>query len=212
MPTDRSGLRGTGPLDVMGYHTESDIPNYWTYARDYVLQDHMFEPNASWSLPAHLFQVSEWSADCTQHDNPSSRAGTTTSSSKHEVRPRPAVPARRRLKRPAGSPGTPIYAWTDLTYLLHKQHVSWGYYVVSGTEPDCEDDAARDRARRCKQDVEDARDLEPAAVLRHRPRPTTSSATSRASASSTKRRRPARCPRCRGSSPRARSASTRRQR
>src|SRR5437879_6157783 len=26
--------------DVMGYHTGSDIPNYWTYARDFVLQDH----------------------------------------------------------------------------------------------------------------------------------------------------------------------------
>ena len=37
---------------------------------------------------------------------------------------------------------SPIYAWTDLTYLLHKQHVSWGYYVVSGAEPDCEDDGA----------------------------------------------------------------------
>jgi phospholipase C len=36
----------------------------------------------------------------------------------------------------------PIYAWTDLTYLLHKQHVSWGYYVVDGREPDCQDDAA----------------------------------------------------------------------
>ncbi len=58
--------------DVMGYHTKSDIPNYWTYAKDFVLQDHMFEPSASWSLPAHLFTVSEWSATCTQHDNPSS--------------------------------------------------------------------------------------------------------------------------------------------
>jgi phospholipase C len=35
---------------------------------------------------------------------------------------------------------TPIYAWTDLTYLLHKNGVSWGYYVVNGTEPDCEND------------------------------------------------------------------------
>lgn len=37
---------------------------------------------------------------------------------------------------------TPIYAWTDLTYLLYRSHVSWGYYVVSGTEPDCRNDAA----------------------------------------------------------------------
>ena len=58
--------------DVMGYHTQSDIPNYWAYARNFVLQDHMFEPNASWSLPSHLFLVSEWSAHCTQHDNPAS--------------------------------------------------------------------------------------------------------------------------------------------
>ena len=32
------------------------------------------------------------------------------------------------------------YAWTDLTYLLHKRRVSWRYYVFTGTEPDCEDD------------------------------------------------------------------------
>src|SRR6202035_2801540 len=58
--------------DVMGYHTQADIPNYWSYAKNFVLQDHMFEPNASWSLPAHLFLVSEWSAHCTVRDNPSS--------------------------------------------------------------------------------------------------------------------------------------------
>jgi phospholipase C len=49
---------GTAP-DVVGYHDAREIPNYWTYARQFVLQDHMFEPNASWSLPAHLFLVSE---------------------------------------------------------------------------------------------------------------------------------------------------------
>jgi phospholipase C len=42
-----------------------------------------------------------------------------------------------------GSTGSdPIYAWTDITYLLHKHGVSWGYYVVNGSEPDCENDAA----------------------------------------------------------------------
>jgi phospholipase C len=107
----------------MGYHTESDIPNYWTYARDFVLQDHMFEPNASWSLPAHLFEVSEWSAYCTQYFNPGS--------------------CKNALQNPNRPPSaTPMYAWTDLTWLLHKYGVSWGYYVVSGTEPDCENPAA----------------------------------------------------------------------
>jgi phospholipase C len=48
----------------MGYHDAREIPNYWTYAHDFVLQDHMFEPVDSWSLPAHLYLVSGWSARC----------------------------------------------------------------------------------------------------------------------------------------------------
>ena len=38
--------------DVMGYHTAAEIPNYWTYAKDFVLQDHMFEPVKSWRSPS----------------------------------------------------------------------------------------------------------------------------------------------------------------
>jgi phospholipase C len=120
--------------DVMGYHDGGDIPNYWAYAQHFVLQDHMFEPNASWSLPEHLFQVSEWSAHCTTHDQPAS--------------------CTNALQNPGNPPGgkknsdgtAPIYAWTDLTYLLHRAGVSWGYYVVAGTEPDCANDEAVDCA------------------------------------------------------------------
>jgi len=141
-PTDPACTNSTQP-DVMGYHTQTDIPNYWTYAKDFVLQDHMFEPNASWSLPSHLFLVSEWSAFCTQHDNPSRCVNAL------QTRPaeRPVgVPAFYGGETGAVNTGTkagqPIYAWTDLTYLLYKSHVSWGYYVVTGTEPDCENPAA----------------------------------------------------------------------
>jgi phospholipase C len=122
--------RGVG---VMGYHTQSDIPNYWKYAHDFVLQDHMFEPNASWSLPEHLFQVSEWSAKCTTHHVPRSCVNADMPA------PSPPNPGATTAQSAAK---TPIYAWTDLTYLLHKRQVSWGYYVVSGTEPDCANDAA----------------------------------------------------------------------
>ncbi len=116
--------------DVMGYHDGGDIPNYWRYARDFVLQDRMFEPNASWSLPEHLFQVSEWSANCTKHDDPASCTNALDL---------PGLPPDFSIRRRKSS-GPPIYAWTDLTYLLHKKGVSWAYYVVAGTEPDCEDD------------------------------------------------------------------------
>ncbi|HXX37594.1 MAG TPA: alkaline phosphatase family protein [bacterium] len=120
--------------DVMGYHDGTDIPNYWAYARQFVLQDHMFEPNASWSLPAHLFMVSEWSARCPNHA-PSSCVNALQA---------PGLPPDFRAGRPASQIRPPIYAWTDLTYLLHNNGVSWGYYIVAGTEPDCEDDAKVD--------------------------------------------------------------------
>ena len=119
------------PVDVMGYHDGRDIPNYWAYARNYVLQDRMFEPNYGWSLPAHLFQVSAWSARCSR---PTTRRAVATTS-----RIRRRVPRRRRSNSRDG----PLYAWTDMTYLLRNAGVSWRYYYVApGTVPDCEDDGA----------------------------------------------------------------------
>ncbi len=109
--------------DVMGYHTAREIPNYWTLARDFVLQDHLFEPNIGWSLPAHLFAVSGWSASCSQPLDPS----TCTTD----------------LRQPdADLSTTPDYGWTNVTYLLYQHQVSWAYYVTPGTQPDCDDGAA----------------------------------------------------------------------
>jgi phospholipase C len=119
-------------VDVMGYHDAREIPNYWTYAHDFVLQDHMFEPNASWSLPEHLFMVSEWSAKCSIKGDPMSCVNALQSpGNPPDFNPKPG--------QLLGPP--PDYAWTDLTYLMHEHHVSWGYYVFPGTQPDCEDDA-----------------------------------------------------------------------
>src|SRR5438477_10833662 len=121
-------------VDVMGYHDSREIPNYWAYARSFVLQDHMFEPNASWSLPAHLFLVSEWSASCTTEE-PSSCTNALQS---------PGLPPdyRARAKRARGLRlyPPPEYAWTDLTYLLHRAGVSWGYFIAEGEQPDCAND------------------------------------------------------------------------
>ena len=43
-----------GTPDVLGFHTFKEIPNYWKYAKRFVLQDRMFAPVDSWTLPAHL--------------------------------------------------------------------------------------------------------------------------------------------------------------
>ena len=100
--------------DVMGYHDWHEIPNYWDYAENFVLQDHMFQSDLSWSRPAHLFLVSGWSARCTRPADPMSCHSDAT-------------------EQYRGS----NYAWTDLTWLLHRYHVSWRYYVARGYEPDC---------------------------------------------------------------------------
>ncbi len=117
----------TKSVDVMGYHDAREIPNYWTYAQDFVLQDHMFESDASWSLPAHLYMVSAWSAKCSSDDP-------------HSCKNNIKGPYTTQQAAKAGQPGGALYAWTDLTYLLFKHNVSWNYYLDQGTQPDCADD------------------------------------------------------------------------
>ncbi|HKO28799.1 MAG TPA: alkaline phosphatase family protein [Solirubrobacteraceae bacterium] len=121
--TDNPGCSLTpGKPDVMGYHDWHEIPNYWAYAHDFVLQDHMFEGVNSWSLPAHLSLVSGWSARCSRHGAPLSCKPALTA-------PFGANGHHRKLD----------YPWTDLTYLLHRYHVSWRYYIAKGKQPDCAD-------------------------------------------------------------------------
>ena len=113
-------------IDVMGYHDAREIPNYWTYAQNFVLQDNMFE-SAAFVEPARA-----------------SLPGLRVVCRLPERRPQPdglcrapcrSTPTRWRTLRTA-------YAWTDITYLLDKAHVSWRYYVFEGAEPDCESDEA----------------------------------------------------------------------
>jgi len=133
--TSAAGAQQQRCVDVMGYHDAREIPNYWTYAQANVLQDHMFEPDSSWSLPAHLYELSEWSAWCTDPLQPFSCKGA----------PQWANPdwVTGKVGNIVGpSDQTAHYAWTDMTYLLHGQNVSWGYYVTQGPEPDCANDSA----------------------------------------------------------------------
>ncbi len=105
--------------DVMGYHNAHEIPNYWAYARNFVLQDHMFDSVNSWSLPAHLAMVSGWAARCSRVGDPMS--------------------CKTALSGVEGTPSAKpqSFPWTDITYLLHKYGVSWRYYVAAGGQPDC---------------------------------------------------------------------------
>jgi phospholipase C len=123
---------GQCTTDVMGYHTKSEIPNYWLYAKSFVLQDHLFEPNSSWSLPQHLFLLSEWSADCTSATDPFSCTNALNNPGFEDTNPQDPLIGPQ-----------PNYSWTDLTWLLHRHGVSWGYYIEQGIQPDCADGQER---------------------------------------------------------------------
>jgi phospholipase C len=112
-----------GRPDVMGFHTGRELPNYWAYARRYLLQDRMFAPTDSWTVPAHLYLVSGWSALCEGYRwwDGSLPANCTT----HLQRPDQAWGPRKGDARP--------YLWADITWLLGKAGVSWAYYVGPGT-------------------------------------------------------------------------------
>jgi phospholipase C len=126
---------GGGTPDVMGYHTAAEIPNYWAYARDFVLQDHMFEPVRSWSLADHLYLVSAWSARCATR--------SPVSCVNDIAGPYGVGTFGEAVWQELTFGTTPVdLAWTDITWLLHAHHVSWAYYVQAGTQPDCAGDAA----------------------------------------------------------------------
>ncbi|HEV3284305.1 MAG TPA: alkaline phosphatase family protein [Solirubrobacteraceae bacterium] len=112
---------GTAPcIDVMSYHDAREIPNYWSYAQNFALQDNMFASSASWSLPEHLYLVSGWSAVCPFGDTNALDCASTLE------------PPHQSQRANATN------AWTDVTFLLNKAQVSWRYYVFEGSEPDCQ--------------------------------------------------------------------------
>ena len=89
----------------------------------------MFEPNASWSLPAHLFLVSEWSADCTQHERPRRAAPTRSRRCARAARAHPTIPRvpqrpRRAVTRSTRGPTSPTCSQEprDLGLLRRERH------------------------------------------------------------------------------------------
>ena len=178
--TRRCDRRAT---DAMGYHTESDLPNYWTYARELRAPgSHVRARRRRGACPSHLFLVSEWAARLHRARRPVLVP----------QRVREPGPSRPTAIRSGASRRGPIYAWTDLTYLLHRAHVSWRYYVAAGAQPDCANGDDRVRAGRARR--ADTGHLESVAVLRHRPRRRPARQHPAGAAASSTRRGAARCP------------------
>jgi phospholipase C len=125
LPGCDASLGPDGQPDVVSYVGPKTIPNYWAYARNFVLQDRMFGPTDSWTLPAHLFLMSGWAAYC------SDPADVLTCRSNVDLE------ADAQIWKYGEDP---IYGWTDITRLLDRAAVSWGFYIGRGTcwDPPCE--------------------------------------------------------------------------
>ena len=115
-----------GQPDVMGYHTGRELPNYWAYAKHYLLQDRMFAPSDSWTLPSHLYLVSGWAATCPDLNDAMSCKSDLDFPGHNAASP------DRKFWVPADGAPRP-YIWGDITWLFHQNDVSWAYYVGPGT-------------------------------------------------------------------------------
>ncbi|HEX4504716.1 MAG TPA: alkaline phosphatase family protein [Alphaproteobacteria bacterium] len=124
-PPDAPNCSGTSDgverHDVAGYHTKDEIPNYWSYASKFVLQDRLFEPVRSWSWPAHVEMTSEWVAVC-QDNTKASTCVTDPNAGANGPHDGFQMP------------------WANLFQLFDRHGVSWKYYLDGGAAPDCEDE------------------------------------------------------------------------
>ncbi len=74
------GGSDTGDNLAYAQYTESDIPNYWSYARHFVLGDHFFANVFGPSFPGHAFALAAqagWAVDDPPTDLPSKVVGVT---------------------------------------------------------------------------------------------------------------------------------------
>ena len=95
--------------EVMGYHTQAELPYYWSLASKYTLADNNFAASTSWSTMQHLYLVSGWSAQCSIKGDPMSCVSSND----------------------INLETNPDFAWTDITWLLHAHGISWSYYFSS---------------------------------------------------------------------------------
>jgi phospholipase C len=119
-----------GQPDIMGFKTRREIPNYWDYADHYSLFDHMFAPVDSWTLPAHLYLISGWSAYCPDLQDPMSCNPEVVFHGDpkfHDQWPGATWRAEDATQYPRP------YIWAPVTWLLYQQGVSWGYFVGEGS-------------------------------------------------------------------------------
>ena len=106
---------------------QSDIPNYFAYARNFVLADRMFSSLSGPSFPNHLFTVAAQSG--TVIDNPHPNEGAWGCDSDDNQ----TVPVDRGEgvggKGEGVTTEAPCFDFQTLADSLEDAHISWKYYA-----------------------------------------------------------------------------------
>jgi phospholipase C len=96
-------------LNTLSYYDWHEIPNYWEYARRFVLCDQFFSSLAGPSEPNHLFTVAAKSGGLVNNPNYRDRNGN-------------------RAAGAVGGDTDSVYTFPTMAELLQNTHVSWKYY------------------------------------------------------------------------------------
>ena len=114
LPTKHADHPPAGPtppwvLNTLSYYDWHEIPNYWEYARRFVLCDQFFSSLAGPSEPNHLYTVAAKSGGLVNNPNYRNRNGNRA----HGV---------------VGGDTDAVYTFPTMAELLQNTHVSWKYY------------------------------------------------------------------------------------
>lgn len=126
-----SGAIQNGVDEADSQLLQSDIPNYWQYARNFTLTDNFFSMIAGPSFPNHLFSIA---AD---DDNSDSNPRIPSGGAMNKWGCDSAAGTTVETRAPSGAVGH-IFPCIDVPTLADKMdasHISWKYYAPNQTRP-----------------------------------------------------------------------------
>ncbi len=106
---------------------QSDIPNYWTYAQDFTLADHMYASINTGSFPNHMYTVGAQSADAI--NNPTAGGGQGDNWG-CDANPGATVEVLDPLTMEISNV-FPCFDFQTLVDLLNNAGITWRYYAPS---------------------------------------------------------------------------------
>lgn len=112
-----------GSLDAYTQATESNIPDYWAYARHFALADHYFTSIHGPSLPNYLYMVAAQSGGVI--DNTTAQPGTDCNG--EQVGAVTVLDAQGHRSAHA-----PCFDFPSLPDRLEEAGIRWRYYVAGG--------------------------------------------------------------------------------